>query len=640
MRKKHIKNIMLVIILSLLMVGCDKPEEDKKPEIEDVIKELSFEEVEGENGLYHVVVPNMAAGDIFGNVMMYDEDSLFLTISDMEGVKNTALMINIYSGEKEAEINYGVKDGRTYSDVYIGKDKNIYFSERGGNVSVYSSELELIDTIMLGNGGDRYFDSYKDEIYYISDEGNGKVYRYSIEKNKSEEIHTFEEKFLNIYIDGFVSNEQIMILSSYDEYGGESKLYLSTSDSTIKAMPISYTQLMTDQDEILVCNNRNVVELFDFNNSRVVKQFALNSKEEVYNLSYDFSGQQLITTEYKSKAKGTSVLNNSYVFRVYSMKTDSLIYDMELESDDEVYSVLSYDSMYQNYAFITNGTYENSKLYLWNLDEIETSNVEELNIFSNYSSGITKEINNKIVKKLEKNYGIDIKVREEVVTFFPDFAVTPIYDEELINTALAEVDTLFSSFPEGFFEKFTYDNVQGLEVYLCGTLVQGAEEGTSTPAAFALQNDGKQLIVVDIQYPIRQNLAHELCHAMESRVEYEVDNGEIKGFEDSVWDQFNPEEFKYFYSYKTKDDDDVDSITSPKHTPDDIKSISDIDNIYFIDGYAKSFPSEDRARIFEYLFGVKTEELPEAFKSQHIKDKAEYLIDIFEKVFECEGKLK
>lgn len=57
---------------------------------------------------------------------------------------------------------------------------------------------------------------------------------------------------------------------------------------------------------------------------------------------------------------------------------------------------------------------------------------------------------------------------------------------------------------------------------------------------------------------------------------------------------------------------------------------ADVDDVYFIDAYSRTFPKEDRARIFEHLYmaGLTGEEFPWGFESVHIRQKAVYLCQL------------
>ena len=51
----------------------------------------------------------------------------------------------------------------------------------------------------------------------------------------------------------------------------------------------------------------------------------------------------------------------------------------------------------------------------------------------------------------------------------------------------------------------------------------------------------------------------------------------------------------------------------------------DLDGIYFLDGDSTTYPTEDRARIFENLATFAPEARPEAFKGKNMQLKAAYL---------------
>ena len=83
----------------------------------------------------------------------------------------------------------------------------------------------------------------------------------------------------------------------------------------------------------------------------------------------------------------------------------------------------------------------------------------------------------------------------------------------------------------------------------------------------------------------------------------------------------NPADFDYYWTYHYEDRDTL------QYT-----YYGDSDNVYFIDAYSKSFPSEDRARIFENLFWNETRE-EGYFEEPNLKAKGQYLCALIHGAF-------
>ena len=79
-------------------------------------------------------------------------------------------------------------------------------------------------------------------------------------------------------------------------------------------------------------------------------------------------------------------------------------------------------------------------------------------------------------------------------------------------------------------------------------------------------------------------------------------------------------------------DKDGNELSDTAYTGDDPLAADMPDTVWFVDAYAKANPKEDRARIMEYLFDSK-DELPAAFGSVHLMEKAQYLCAIIRECF-------
>ena len=90
-------------------------------------------------------------------------------------------------------------------------------------------------------------------------------------------------------------------------------------------------------------------------------------------------------------------------------------------------------------------------------------------------------------------------------------------------------------------------------------------------------------------------------------LQYCYNNKILKNEPFNKWNEYNPKDFKYNNSYIEESNDRY-TISSEK-------------DVYFIDSYSHTYPSEDRARIFEQF--CKDESIIEKYSK--IKKKAEYL---------------
>lgn len=142
------------------------------------------------------------------------------------------------------------------------------------------------------------------------------------------------------------------------------------------------------------------------------------------------------------------------------------------------------------------------------------------------------------------------------------------------------------------------------------------------------------MIAMDLSYAniLERHLSHELMHAIDNKISALVQQGKSSGFE--LWSAMLPEGFEYTYQYRDENGNTIDSFNSPEYTSSDPDSAGDKNKIYFVDGYSKTYPTEDRARIFESLF-ISKNSLSSMFESKNLMIKAQYLCAVIRESFEC-----
>jgi|GEM_PF-6725469 len=641
-KAKSIKSILLIIsiLIILIIAGCDndEPKESTIEEtsaIEPESKEIKLDMLSKAEHYYSLKSKLSIENYLVDSAEFYDEDTILVTQRSKEGSKQILTLFDIYQGSVLSQINIDTAD-EVFLNAEIGSNGNIYLIGLSGNIKVYNNHLELVDEMNTGlEQSPSLFDKKNNLIYFIVSKEEFQICQYNLINKQEDVVYTFNEIYSAVTFDGIIESKNILLLNSYDLEGNDSSMYFYVDTKELKDTGSSkYNRLVSGDNILSWMYDSNIITWIDINKSRVITNFALESKIENTCMAYDKSKRYIITAEYSTENSAATAGESEYIIRFYDTDKQILLYTMNMGNIANSYEFASFDSGINNLLLIKISTDETTDLLIWDYSRVIGRETEEDSTGSNnyYAIGGDKTANDKLIKKIESKYGIIIKTRNNAVRFFSDFAVTPISDETLIDMALQTIDSLFAQFPEGFFKEFVYGDIKGLELYLCGTLVQGAEEGTSTPVAFALQDDNKQILVVDINSggDIRRNISHELFHAMESKVDYLTWNSGITGFDDLEWSKLNPKDFKYHNSYVNENKEDYSLMTDQKYTID----TETIENVYFVDSYSTTFVYEDRARIFEYLMGTSLgDSLPEVFESSHIKAKADYIFKVLREAF-------
>lgn len=237
-------------------------------------------------------------------------------------------------------------------------------------------------------------------------------------------------------------------------------------------------------------------------------------------------------------------------------------------------------------------------------------------------TGLTKA--KKKVEQIENQYPIHIVLSTDCLDgkleqSGYEFKDTHGYknEETKILKALKILENTLKLYPKGFFEQFyTKAHDGGVYFYLIGEI--DSDVGI---AAFTFESAYRQKIGIDIQYMSRETICHEMWHAMENVMV--AKDGQI--FDD--WDQLNPKGFEYRMTY----DDYAEYDGSYRYT---FYGETDINNVYFVDDYARTFDREDRARLVESMLGEDKNFAEMLRDSPHIVKKIQKINEAIEKTFE------
>ncbi len=308
---------------------------------------------------------------------------------------------------------------------------------------------------------------------------------------------------------------------------------------------------------------------------------------------------------------------------------DGKVYETKIEPE-LIYCYVDYDpnlSAEQNkvlfFAVDVSGV-KISELFLWDYANAksETADRQPEKIYSEIPQEIDYADVTDKAEFLEEKYGINIIMGENVTVDFDAYAYEQVTDEQRIYYALERLELAMNTFPDGMCAEMAADYALGFNVYLCGTITAKYDEIISEAGAFFIFDNGYYNLVMNIKLDnLESNLIHEMTHAIDS---YFISCGAAAQLVED-WQACNPEGFEYIYSY-------FDYEGEFEYTYFD--DFEDINEVYFCDMYAKTFPTEDRSRIFEY-FGSEYYEGDLALESQPLRKKARLLLDYCTEYMEC-----
>ena len=247
--------------------------------------------------------------------------------------------------------------------------------------------------------------------------------------------------------------------------------------------------------------------------------------------------------------------------------------------------------------------------------------------------------NSEYAEALSDKYGVDILMGEDAAITFDNYEAEPMLEEGTIYRALCILEKSLSLYPDNFFRQFSDESISGISFYLVGSISPVGMNSIDDPGGFAYLNNGIQMIILNTNYTnaMQSNVCHEISHAIDKRLENLWYEGDTQYIDENKWSSFNPKGFDYYYSYLDENgksyeysgSDEYTSYSSSYWTDDDI------DAVYFVDIYAKTYPTEDRARLMEMILAEG--DIPEYMDSIHIQKKIKYYFSAIREAWDTTG---
>ena len=183
--------------------------------------------------------------------------------------------------------------------------------------------------------------------------------------------------------------------------------------------------------------------------------------------------------------------------------------------------------------------------------------------------------------QLSARFDVDIRIAEQCTLDYDIYDACVLEDAVFVRTALDILEESLGQYPEGFFRQLTYESVESIRIELVGTLTVKNDIDTHPESVYGFaQNRGNCHIIVLDGFMMRQKTVfHEVSHIIDKKLEWDALQREDALFSEEAWLALQPEGFRYAMSY----------TEIPQGL--DVFMTSD----YFVNEYALTFPTEDRA---------------------------------------------
>lgn len=577
--KRSLAILLIEILCLLMLVGCGQNSVENKnmPHMEKTILESKTLWGDNEN-LYEVSLAQLEGVEQskvyrFGNDLLFTYDDY-----DEEKGKNVYVvkLVSLENGEMLYEQQL---EPLTFGVVQV-LDEHVAINDLGDSKCyLLDSKLELVDTYELQGG------------MFCLDKKGKMAYQFTYDKG--------------IKVVDLVSGQTSVMLDN------GANMYLCKADGN------EATFIYTDRDTLM--RNSGVLDLNSGEIRTIESPYVFDSLEvsgdtwigdvegvvPFYVLS-DGNEQAI----FYGDIKATVGVNNAsgHVMFCKSMGVGDnffLIYDNQgnLLSDCDINGLYLYEKMdfawyeeYNGYVFTLTDEENKAHLMFWEIaDEIIENDLDLEDVADAIKAPAGTAVSQELfdrAKTLSDKYGVEILIADQCDTVFTDHSAELLLDEAEIEQALDTVDYVMGRYPDGFFEQLKHNTYREIEIQLLGILekdystdgisyISGGFVNHTYPGKFLMALDARPMNLEDEINPIlEETMYHEFSHIIDRRLEFDSRYREDTYYSEAGWEELNPENFEYNDSYY--------GTLDPQYAD------------YFVDAYACTNSTEDRARIMEY----------------------------------------
>ncbi len=268
-------------------------------------------------------------------------------------------------------------------------------------------------------------------------------------------------------------------------------------------------------------------------------------------------------------------------------------------------------------------TGSDNTLYQWDLSSARSQTAPEISESEYSLPNIKAEDIETLRTALQNEFGVVIKLREEIETKHFFYLSEPLTDDKLIYSTMLSLRNLLGMYPDGFFRQMSSDKGEPINIELVDVIKSTTGESVSSPRAYASGEYG--LLVICGGYNFTKSVIfHEIYHLIYHKILVSGGNTELT----QEFYRTNPDNFEYVNNYK-------DSVVSTEYT-----SLSDncgehFENVYFVSDYAKQNENEEMAEFMGDLLSENT--ISDYFESVHLQEKGGYIFTLIRKYFNTDS---
>ena len=572
-----------------------------------------------------------------------DDDTLLIFYLKNDSNDVTVSSLSLKTGLVDDIFQYTVSDASGYyypsfvstSPIVINDESNgcyYMYDETNHKVLSYEPDYNSYYSCVYGDGG-FYMISKKDSTIVYSDFYN----KYSVIYD-----NPYDEISLN-YINSVSDNGNYIIVEGTNDITLENDTYLlSTADDSVLFRDISFIpESLGNKDdysyELVYEDDAEYIDGLSTSLSGHKKRFTASqilsgsTYKIIDNTLYScLSDDEKITLSSWNLKDGSGIsADSTYLDGRYK---NCYIYS---SFNNDYY--LSPDSEKIVFTIFTEGFYE-CDLLLWkpadgsNPQSLQLSECDE-SIDYNPAQYTDYGDLTKRADAIYEKYGLRIVMGQNVPTSFPDYTADIADDYSVMDDALTVIEDALTEYPDKFFDFFTEEYLNGFNIYMCGTFYAAGDSSISNAAGFSVIDQNYECIAVDISYTstLTATIYHEISHAIFDMINHKELLDDVNYFDEGAWKNLNPDGFEYYNSYLDADGNGYDTTGDTTATGLDYYYTGDVNSVYFIDSYSKTYLTEDLARLMEYDMAMPETEY---MSSVHIQEKLNFYYDAIRTVWD------
>ena len=204
--------------------------------------------------------------------------------------------------------------------------------------------------------------------------------------------------------------------------------------------------------------------------------------------------------------------------------------------------------------------------------------------------------------RLEAEYDIEIHIGEECADICADYLIYPETDYSETESALNKLEIALNKYPKNFFSQLKYEGVEGIDIHFATELLGISEQTLDIAGGLKCIENKKLKLILDIddEGVFDTTFHHELCHAIDDVISYKQVFNDEAIFSENEWNKLNPYDDMYSLTYVDWGKEEYWHY-SYEYEMLELDFGEGIKNAYFVDTYAMTYPTEDRARLFENI---------------------------------------